>query len=89
MYANLLQEMSNIGRVRFREVSATWRFCYDSLTVISSVPEKSVLCREVSAIKDVRYKEVSLYWMKIRPCKETFVLLRRLAWQGYPFIQEN
>ena len=43
MYANLLQEMSNIGRVRFREVSATWRFCYDSLTVISSVPEKSPL----------------------------------------------
>ena len=29
---------------------------------MSSVPEKSVRCREVSAIKDVRYKEVSLYF---------------------------
>ena len=43
-----------------REVSATWRFYYESLTVISSVPEKGVCCREVSAIKDVCYKEVSL-----------------------------
>ena len=51
MYTNLLQEMSNIGRVRYREVSATWRFCYESLTVILSVPEKSVRCREVSAIR--------------------------------------
>ena len=33
-----------------------------SMTAISSVPEKSVHCREVSAIKDVRYKEVSLYF---------------------------
>ena len=32
------------------------------MTAISSVPEKSVRCREVSAIKDVRYKEVSLYF---------------------------
>ena len=31
------------------------------MTVISSIPEKSVRCREVCTIKDVRYKEVSLY----------------------------
>ena len=42
-------------------MSATWKFCYESLTVISSVPEKSARCREVSAIKDVPYKKVSLY----------------------------
>ena len=34
------------------------RVCYESMTPISSVPDKSVRCREVSAIKDVRYKEV-------------------------------
>ena len=32
----------------------------EGLTVISSVPKRSVRCREVSAIKDVHYKEVSL-----------------------------
>ena len=42
------------------KISATQRFCYESLSVISSVPEKSVICREVSAIKDVRCKEISL-----------------------------
>ena len=42
-------------------MSATQRFCYESLTVISSVPEKNVRCRDVSAIKAVRYKEVSLH----------------------------
>ena len=47
--------------IRYK-VSATWRVCYESMTAISSVPEKSVRCREVSAIKDVRYKEVSLYF---------------------------
>ena len=40
-----------------------------SLTVISSVPEKSVRCREVSAIKDACYKEVSLYLLKIYQLK--------------------
>ena len=45
---------------RYREVSVLWRFCYENLTVISSVSEKSVRCREVSAIKGVRYKGVSL-----------------------------
>ena len=75
MYTNFLQEMSNIGRARYREVSssgqcelhemsATWRFCYESLTVISCVPEKRARCRELSAIKDVRYKVVSLYSLK-------------------------
>ena len=44
------------------KVSATQRICYESLTVISYVPEKSVCCREVSVIKDVRYKEVTLYF---------------------------
>ena len=33
--------------VRYK-VSATQRFCYEGLTVISSVPEKSVRCRQVS-----------------------------------------
>ena len=33
------------------------------MTPISSVPDKSVRCREVSAIKDVRYKEVSLHFI--------------------------
>lgn len=28
---------------------------YESVTVISSVPEKSVRCTKVTAIKDVRY----------------------------------
>ena len=42
----------------------TWRFCYESLTVISCFPEKRARCRELSAIKDVRYKEVSLYSLK-------------------------
>ena len=42
-------------------MSAIWKFCYESLTVISSVPEKNVRCKEVSAIKDICHKEVSLY----------------------------
>ena len=50
--------------VRHREVSKTMcplqRGGYESLTVISFVPEKSVCCREVSSLKEVRYKEVSL-----------------------------
>ena len=50
--------------VHYGEVSATWRFCYESLTVISIAPEKSARCGELSAIKDVRYKEVSLYLLK-------------------------
>ena len=48
----------------YREVSTIKcpkRFCYESMAVISSVSEKSVLCREMSAIIDVGYKEVSLY----------------------------
>ena len=53
-----LKMMSTIESVRYK-VSATNRFCYESLTNISSVPEKSDHCREVFAIKDVRYKEVS------------------------------
>ena len=39
----------------------TEKFCYENLTIISSVSEKSVCCRVFSAIKNVRYKEVSLY----------------------------
>ena len=42
-------------------MSVTQRFCYESLTVSSSVPEKSVHCREVSAIKDIHHMEVLLY----------------------------
>ena len=34
---------------------------YESLRVILSIPEESVGRREVSAIKDVRCKEVSRY----------------------------
>ena len=45
-------------------MSDTQRFFYESLTVISSVPEKSVRFREVAAIKNVRYKEVSLYLIR-------------------------
>ena len=37
-------------------------FCYESLAVISFVPEKSVGFSEVPATKDVCYKEVSLYF---------------------------
>ena len=40
--------------------STTKRFGYESFFAISSVPEKSVRCREVSAIKDVHYKQVLL-----------------------------
>ena len=82
MYTNFLQETSNIGRIRYREVSSR-RYCelrpknhvqYREVSGIKrplhkgfvrkfdrdlSVPEKSVGCRKVSAIKDVRNKEVS------------------------------
>ena len=53
--------------VRYKELSSVkctlHRGYYKSLTVISSVPEKKSPfgCREVYAIKDVRYKQVSLY----------------------------
>ena len=44
-----------------------WRFCFESLTIISSFPKKSVRCREISAIKFVLYKEVSLYFDSLKP----------------------
>ena len=44
-----------------QKVSATKKFYCESLTVILSIPEKSVCYREVSAIKDIRYKGVSQY----------------------------
>ena len=44
-----------------------WRFCFESLTFISSFPKKSVRCREISAIKFVLYKEVSLYFDSLKP----------------------
>ena len=57
-------------------MSATWRFYHESLNVISSVPEKSVRLREVSAIKDVYYKEVSLYFYFVdRPTLFVFAVL--------------
>ena len=42
-------------------LSAIKRFLYKVLTMISSVLQKSVRYREVSAIKHVRYREVPLY----------------------------
>ena len=44
-----------------------WRFCFESLTFISSFPKKSVRCREISAVKFVLYKEVSLYFDSLKP----------------------
>ena len=44
-----------------------WRFCFESLTFISSFPKKSVRCREISAVKFVLYKEVSLYSDSLKP----------------------
>ena len=52
--------MPSIEGVRCK-VSATYRFCYENLTVISFVPENSICCREASAVKDVRYKKFSMY----------------------------
>ena len=57
--------MGPTNDVHYREVFAIKcplhkGFFYESLNVISSVPEKSVSFREVSAIKNVRYKQVSL-----------------------------
>ena len=37
--------------IRYREVSATQKFCYENLTVILSIPEESVRCIEVSNIR--------------------------------------
>ena len=44
-----------------------WRFCFESLIFISSFPKKSVRCREISAVKFVLYKEVSLYFDSLKP----------------------
>ena len=64
-----LKMMSTIEGVRYKVYATAWkdyifmateRFYCECIIVISSVPEKSVRCRDVSPIKDVRYEEVSL-----------------------------
>ena len=58
------QGVIDLGRkhdIRHRGVSAKQRYCYESLNIISSVPENIVRCREFSAMKDVRFKKVLLY----------------------------
>ena len=40
---------------------------------MSSVPEKSVRCSEVSAIEDVHYKKVSLYDATQKYTRESFL----------------
>ena len=60
--------------VRYK-VPATKRFCHESFTVISSVTKKNVRCREVYAIKDVRYKKIPLYIQTIL-MKSTTILYR-------------
>ena len=44
-------ELGLKNNVQFRDVSAIWTFGYESLTVISPIPKKSVRCREVSTIR--------------------------------------
>ena len=55
--------------IYWRKVSATHRFYYESLTVMSSIPVKSILCRELSAIKDVHYEAVWLYIQNVYPTR--------------------
>ena len=70
-------------------MSATWRFCYESLTIISSLPEQSVRCRDVSAIKHVGYIEVSLYlFLRIEDCNYSAQMnFRKLAEKSTKFTK--
>ena len=54
-----LQKMSTIEKCPLQSVRYM-KGCYESLTIITSFPEKGVRCREASTIKDVRYQEVSM-----------------------------
>ena len=51
--------MSAIKRCPYR-VPATYKFYYESLAFISSIPKDSVCYRDVSTIKSVCYKEITL-----------------------------
>ena len=54
MERSVLHDNVNWGLEMSAVVSTTTSLCfYENFTFISSVPEKSARCREVSAIKDV------------------------------------
>lgn len=72
-------------------MSSTWIFCYESLTIISSLPEQRVRCRDVSAIKDVGYIEVSLYlFLHIEDCNYSVQMnFHKLAEKSTKFAKIN
>ena len=55
-----LKKVSALWSVCFR-VSTLERFCYNGFLTNSSGTKSFVRLREVSALKDVRYREVPLY----------------------------
>ena len=60
MFMRDLKKVSALWSVRFR-VSALERFCYKGFLRNSSGTKFFVRLREVSALEDVRFREVSLY----------------------------
>ena len=62
------QEEISIGTLKndfhYREVSAIKYPLHRGFAILS-VPQKSACCREVSAIQDVHYREVSLYLSRL------------------------
>ena len=61
MFMRGLKKMSALSSARFR-VSALERFCYKGFLKNSSGTKFFVRLREVSALEDVRLREVSLYF---------------------------
>ena len=62
MFMRHLKKVSALWRVRFR-VSTLERFCYKGFVRNSSGTKFFVLLREVSALQDVRFREVPLYYL--------------------------
>ena len=60
MFMRDLKKVSALWSVRFR-VSALERFCYKGFLRNSSGTKFFVRLREVSALEDVRFREVPLY----------------------------
>ena len=61
MFMRDLKKVSALWSVRFR-VSALERFCYKRFLRISQGTKFFVRLREVSALEDVRFREVPLYY---------------------------
>ena len=62
MFMRDLKKVSALWSVRFR-VSALERFCYKGFLRNSSGTKFFVRLREVSALEDVRFREVPLYYV--------------------------